>query len=90
MESSSTRFRPSVPLPVPLDAVTVQFAPLPDTFWIDGEPPRPVFANAKSAEPTPVTLSLKTTAQPTLALVFVGLVPARLIERTVEPSHRTA
>ena len=82
IESSSTRLSPSVPLPVPVQAVTVQLLPPPETLWIAGEPPRPLFTSAKSPVFTPATLSLKTTSHVRLAVVFVGEVPLRLMEVT--------
>ena len=82
IESSSTRFRPSVPLPEPVLAVTVRVAPLPVTPVIAGVPPRPLFASAKSLGSTPVTGSLNVTVQLTLE-AFVGFASARPIDETV-------
>ena len=69
--SLSTRFRPSVPLPVPVFAVTVYWLPLPLTLVIVAPVTAPVVARAKSEASTPVTLSLNTTVHDTLA-AFVG------------------
>ena len=78
----STRFRPSVPLPVPVFAVTVYWLPLPLTVVIVAPVTAPVVARAKSEASTPVTLSLNSTVHDTLA-AFVGVVPTRLIDCTV-------
>jgi len=61
--------------------VTVQVVPEPvvDVMLV---PARPVFASAKSAVSTPVTLSLNVTVHCTLA-AFVGDAPTRAIETTV-------
>src|SRR5438132_1627876 len=80
IESSSTRFRPSDPLPVPVLAVTVYVAPLPVTPVMLGVV-SPLFARPKSPVPTPVTFSLNVTVQLTV-VALVGLVPVT-IEETV-------
>src|SRR5262245_44793053 len=82
MLSLSTRFRPSVPLPVPVLAVTVYWLPLPLTAVIVAPVTAPVVARAKSEVSTPVTLSLNTTVHDTL-VAFVGVAPTRLIDCTV-------
>ena len=82
MESLSTRLSPSVPLPVPVLAVTVYVMPLPDTPVIAGAPPNPGAANAKSDASTPVTVSLNVTVHVTLD-AFDGFAAARVIEVTV-------
>src|SRR5690349_9377852 len=76
------RFRPSVPLPEPVLAVTVYVAPEPLRPVIAGEPPRPPLASMKSLASTPETLSLNVTFQFTLE-ALVGLGFARAIETTV-------
>src|SRR5262245_11435751 len=75
-------FKPSVPLPEPVDAVTVRVVPDPGTLVIAGEPPSPAFANAKSVLSTPVTDSLNVTVQSTDA-AFEGVEPTRTMELTV-------
>src|SRR5262245_12326591 len=82
MVSLSTRFRPSVPLPVPVFAVTVYWFPLPLTVVIVAPATVPVVARVKSPASTAVTLSLNSTVHDTLA-AFVGVVPTRLIDSTV-------
>src|SRR6185295_14358724 len=75
IESLSTRFKPSVPVPVPADAVTMNVAALPAsaTPVIAGEPPTPDTASAKSVASTLVTGSLNVTVQCTVdAAVGVG------------------
>jgi hypothetical protein len=81
IESSSTRFRPSVPFPEPVPAVTVYVLPLPLTL-VTAAPMTPEAASAKSLVSTPATLSLKVTVHWTLA-ALVGLPAARSIELTV-------
>jgi hypothetical protein len=74
-----TRLRPSVPLPVPADAVTVYEEPLfATTPVMAGDPLRPLFASEKLEAETPVTDLLKLTDHATDVL-FVGLVPPRVI-----------
>ena len=80
MESSSTRFRPTLPSPEPVFTVTVYVVPLPLTVLTDA-PDTPVVASEKSLASTPVTTSLNVTANWTLAR-FVGVEVARLIEDT--------
>ena len=80
--SLSTRFRPSVPLPVPVFAVTVYWFPLPLTVVIVAPATVPVVTRVKSPASTAVTLSLNSTVHDTLA-AFVGVVPTRLIDCTV-------
>jgi hypothetical protein len=74
-------FSPSVPLPVPVLAVTVQVVPPPLTPVIAGVPPSPTLTGTKLPLLTPVTLVLNITVQETLA-ALVGLAAARLIEVT--------
>jgi hypothetical protein len=77
-----TIFNPSVPLPVPVLAVTVRVAPLPVTEVIAGVPPSPEFTSLKLLLLIPVTLALNVTVQETLD-ALVGLAPATLIDKTV-------
>ena len=81
IESSSARLRPSVPLPVPLLALTVYVVPLPVTPVID-VPVTPLATSAKSPASTPVTASEKVTVQLTEAAA-VDAGPMRLMETTV-------
>src|SRR5438093_1237345 len=81
MESLSTRFRPRVPSPAPVLAVTVYVAPLPVTLVMEA-PVTPVAARLKSVESTPVTFWENVTVQETLA-ALVGLAPARLMDETM-------
>ena len=71
----------TLPEPLPVLTVTVQFCPEPPTPVIEGlvTPPE---LSAKSAESTPVTDSLKRTLN-TTDEAFVGVAPARVIEVTV-------
>ncbi len=69
--------RPSVPLPVPVFAVTVHVVPEPVVEVIDGAV-RPPLTSAKLPFATPVTDSLNVTVQETL-VAFVGDAPARVI-----------
>jgi hypothetical protein len=73
---------PSVPLPVPVLAVTVQVVPLPLTPVIVGAPLSPELTSVKLPVLTPDTLVLKVTIQEMLANV-VGVGLARSIEDTV-------
>src|SRR5438874_717388 len=84
MESSSTRFRPRVPSPDPVVAVTLQVLPLPVTLPTDPPVTESVRARAKSPASTPVTGSLNVTVHETLP-AFVGLAAPtrRLMEETV-------
>ncbi|OIQ66091.1 hypothetical protein GALL_523440 [mine drainage metagenome] len=77
-----TIFNPSVPLPLPVLAVTVQVVPLPVTPVMAGVPLNPPLTSAKLLLATPLTLALKVTVQDTLA-ALVGLVLAVLIDWTV-------
>src|SRR6266566_2089234 len=86
LESSSTRFSPIVPLPLPVLTVTVRLAPVPLTPVIDG-PETPVVASAKSDAPTPNTFWLKVTVKSTLP-AFVGVAPARTIDETAGVTSR--
>ena len=81
IESSSSRFSPIVPSPVPVLAVTVQVVPPPVTPVIAGLPMRPVTMRSKSGSSTPLTDSLKMTVQLTLE-AFVGVPLTRLMETT--------
>jgi hypothetical protein len=74
------RFKPRLPSPPPVDALTVQEEPDPVTLEIDA-PETPVGASAKFPLATPVTASLNVTVQETDA-AFVGEAPARLIAVT--------
>ena len=78
------RLSPSVPLPVPVEAVTVYVDPpaAPVTPVIAGVPPRPVLTSPKLPTPTPLTFSLNVTVQETVP-ALVGLGDARTIEDTV-------
>src|SRR5690349_16047804 len=77
------RLRPSVPSPVPSEAVTVQVVPLPVTFVIDGVPPRPLNGTSvKLPEATPLTLSENVTVHES-EFAFVELAAARLTEEMV-------
>src|SRR5581483_3921024 len=80
--SSSTRFSPRVPSPLPVFAVTVHVVPLPLTPVTCGVVTPPPAASWKSVASTPVTASLKVTVQETL-VAFDGVEPTRLIELTV-------
>ncbi len=62
--------RPSVPLPVPTLAVTVQLVPLPVTVVI-AAPVRPVAARLNAEALTPVTLRLKLTLHETVEVMVV-------------------
>ena len=79
-ESLSTRFRPSVPLPEPVETLTVRVASDPVTPLIDA-PLMPLPGSVKSPASTPVTGSLKVTVKSTLP-ALVGSVLARLIDCT--------
>src|SRR3954464_10441281 len=81
IESLSVRLTPSVPEPVPVEAVTVQIAPLPVTLLMDA-PATPVAASVKSFASTPLTCSENVTVQDTDA-AFVGELPLRASEDTV-------
>ena len=81
MLSLSTRFKPSVPAPLPVFAVTVQVVPLPVTEVIE-VPDRPATTSEKSPLSTPVTLSLKVTVHDAVA-PLVGLALARTIDVAV-------
>ncbi len=63
-------FKPSVPLPVPTLAVTVQFVPLPETVVI-AAPVRPVATRLNAEALTPVTLRLKLTLHETVEVMAV-------------------
>jgi hypothetical protein len=77
-------FRPRLPLPPPVLAVTVHVVvgAVPETDVIVGEPVRPVFASVKFDAVTPLTGSLNVTVHETLE-AFVGDEPTRLIDVTV-------
>ncbi|MND02679.1 hypothetical protein D3C83_221500 [compost metagenome] len=61
-------FSPSVPLPVPVLAVTVQTEGPPVTDVIAGAPLNPPLIRVKLAALSPVTLALKVTVQETAAV----------------------
>jgi hypothetical protein len=63
-------FKPSVPLPVPTLAVTVQLVPLPVTE-VMAEPVSPVAARLNAEALTPVTLRLKLTVHDTEDVILV-------------------
>ena len=81
--SSSTRFSPSVPFPLPVLAVTV-YTELETlvTEAIEAPLTPPACTSVKSAVLTPVTALSKVTVQETL-VALVGLALTRLIEETV-------
>ena len=89
IESLSTRLSPSVPLPVPVDAVTVNVELAPDgvTDVITGVPPSPPLRSVKSEESTPLTLVLKVTFHDTEA-DDAGLDEARLTDRTTGATRK--
>ena len=80
--SSSTKFRPSVPSPMPVFTVTTRVLPVSALTPAIDAPVRPVTARAKSAVPTPVTGSLKVTWNWTVA-ALVGFGSRRTIDVTV-------
>ena len=80
IESSSTRFSPSVPS-LPVLTVTVYVVPLPLTPVMVA-PVAPAPTSEKSVEPTPVTLSLKTAVQWTMP-ALVGVASTLTIELAV-------
>jgi hypothetical protein len=63
-------FKPSVPLPVPTLAVTVQLVPLPVTE-VMAEPVSPVAARLNAEALTPVTLRLKLTLHETVEVMVL-------------------
>ena len=80
--SSSTRFSPRPPDPVPVVAVTVRVGPLPVTDVIAPPATPPERTSAKSPASTPVTDALKVTVHVTVP-ALVGLAAARATDRTV-------
>ena len=83
MESLSTRFRPTVPLLLPVFTVTVYVLSLPLTPVIEAPLMPPVVASAKSAASTPVMFSLKLTVKWTVELGAGLSASARLIDATM-------
>jgi hypothetical protein len=83
-------FRPSVPFPLPVLAVTVHVAvgAMPDTDVIAGEPVNPVFTTEKFDASTPLTGSLNVTVHETLDAA-VGDEPASAIDVNVGPTWST-
>src|SRR5580700_1219733 len=73
-------FKPSVPVPLPVPAVTVHEVagapPTAVTEVIAGEPPRPPFTRLKFPAATPLTALVNVTVQET-ELKFVGVACAR-------------
>ena len=82
IESLSTRFKPSVPLPLPVITVTVYTLPGPAGIEKMDAPVSPVVTRLKSLASTPETFSLNVTVQATLT-EFVGLMLDRTMETTV-------
>ena len=78
-------FNPSVPVPLPVLAVTVhEVAGAPPTAITEvmaGEPPRPTFTRLKFPDATPLTALVNVTVHDT-ELKFVGVVCTRLMELT--------
>lgn len=79
-------FRPNVPEPVPVEAVTVQVVPEPLTpVMVSPVKLLVPSTNEKLLLVTPVTEPEKVTVQLTFAELQTGLLLARLIEETVTP-----
>ena len=82
-----TMFKPNVPEPLPVEAVTVQVVPDPLTPVMDSPVKLLVpSTNEKLLLVTPVTEPAKVTVQLTEAGLQVGLALARLMEETVVPA----
>ena len=77
---SFTIFRPNVPEPVPVFAVTVHVVPEPVTVVIDG-PDKPVFTRLKFDDVSPVIEASNETSQLSV-VALVELLPDRVIEET--------
>ena len=90
---SLTRFRPRVPSPVPVLAVTVHCVagtpPTAVTPVMAGVPPSPLFTRVKLLLVRPLVASAKVTVHETEP-ALVGLEPLRLIEETVVSGRSTS
>ena len=82
MLPSSTRFKPSVPLPVMPLTVTRYTEPLTGVTCVSVAPTVPVSASWKSVGSTPVTLSLKVTVNCTLVALVRADGVVRLMDTT--------